>query len=197
MENEEKLEGKAGLGNGNPLQYSCLENSVDGGVWHGAVHGIHRESDLTEHACTHTRGRRDDCLCSLIEIGSECGCGYWELQGDRQVVLWEMRHSLYQLGSFCWMKKPFLALLFTLQANLITCFCFSASVDTLFLHLSCFLLISSGKCWMHLGSSAQLAVCFLPLNIKCLTPVCVSSVSSLSGLIAYCFLPISFDDLRY
>ena len=27
-------------GNGNPLQYSCLENSVDGGTWWVAVHGV-------------------------------------------------------------------------------------------------------------------------------------------------------------
>ena len=197
LENGEKLEGKAGLGNGNPLRFSCLENSVDGGAWRAAVRGVHRGSDPTEHACTHTRGQREDCFCFLREIGSECGCGYWELQGDRHIVLWDMRTNLYQLGSFCWMKKPLLPLLFMLQANLITCFCFSASVDTLFLHLNCFLLISSGKCWMRLGSSAQLSVCFLPLNIKCLTPLFVSSVSSLSGFIAYCFLPIIFDDLHY
>ena len=29
-----------GEGNGNPLQYSCLENSTDGGVWWATVHGI-------------------------------------------------------------------------------------------------------------------------------------------------------------
>ena len=28
-----------GEGNGNPLQYSCLENSMDGGVWRATVHG--------------------------------------------------------------------------------------------------------------------------------------------------------------
>ena len=27
-------------GNGNPLQYSCLENPMDGGAWWAAVHGI-------------------------------------------------------------------------------------------------------------------------------------------------------------
>ena len=27
-------------GNGNPLQYSCLENPMDGGVWWAAVHGV-------------------------------------------------------------------------------------------------------------------------------------------------------------
>ena len=29
-----------GEGNGNPLQYSCLENSVDRGAWWAAVHGV-------------------------------------------------------------------------------------------------------------------------------------------------------------
>ena len=29
-----------GEGNSNPLQYSCLENSTDGGAWQGTVHGV-------------------------------------------------------------------------------------------------------------------------------------------------------------
>ena len=29
-----------GAGNGNPLQYSCLENAMDRGGWQGTVHGI-------------------------------------------------------------------------------------------------------------------------------------------------------------
>ena len=29
-----------GEGNGNPLQYSCLENPMDGGAWKAAVHGV-------------------------------------------------------------------------------------------------------------------------------------------------------------
>ena len=28
------------LGNGNLLQYSCLENPVDGGAWWAAIYGI-------------------------------------------------------------------------------------------------------------------------------------------------------------
>ena len=31
-----------GEGNGTPLQYSCLENPMDGGVWQAAVHGVAR-----------------------------------------------------------------------------------------------------------------------------------------------------------
>ena len=29
-----------GEGNGNPLQYSCLENPTDGAAWWAAVHGV-------------------------------------------------------------------------------------------------------------------------------------------------------------
>ena len=29
-----------GEGNGNPLQYSCLENSMDEGAWWATVHGV-------------------------------------------------------------------------------------------------------------------------------------------------------------
>ena len=29
-----------GEGNGPPLQYSCLENPMDGGAWWAAVHGV-------------------------------------------------------------------------------------------------------------------------------------------------------------
>ena len=28
------------ISNGNPLQYSCLENPMDGGAWWAAVHGV-------------------------------------------------------------------------------------------------------------------------------------------------------------
>ena len=29
-----------GEGNGNPLQYSCLESSMDRGAWRATVHGV-------------------------------------------------------------------------------------------------------------------------------------------------------------
>jgi len=34
------LERSPGEGNGNPLQYSCLGNPVDGGVWWATAHGV-------------------------------------------------------------------------------------------------------------------------------------------------------------
>ena len=36
-----------GEGNGDLLQYSCLENSTDRGAWRAIVHGITEELDTT------------------------------------------------------------------------------------------------------------------------------------------------------
>ena len=37
---KEMLTHKNGEGNGNPLQYSCLETPMDGGAWWAVVHGV-------------------------------------------------------------------------------------------------------------------------------------------------------------
>ena len=49
-----------GVGNGNPLQYSCLESSIDRGTWQGTYSpwGL-RESDMTEHTLAHKEGKRE------------------------------------------------------------------------------------------------------------------------------------------
>ena len=47
-----KLGRSPGVGNGNPLQCSCLENSIDRGAWWVTVPGV-AESDMTEWAHAH------------------------------------------------------------------------------------------------------------------------------------------------
>ena len=39
-----------GVGNGNPLQYSCLENSMDGATWGATSLWGRKESDMTGQA---------------------------------------------------------------------------------------------------------------------------------------------------
>ena len=49
-----------GGGNGNLLQYSCLENPMDRGAWQATAHGAAKESDVTEvteHACRQSTGQ--------------------------------------------------------------------------------------------------------------------------------------------
>ena len=44
-----------GEGNGNPLQYSCLENSKDGGAWWATVHGVPKsQTGLSDFTFTFT-----------------------------------------------------------------------------------------------------------------------------------------------
>ena len=37
-----------GEGNGNPPQYSCLENPMDRGAWQATLHGVAKELDMTQ-----------------------------------------------------------------------------------------------------------------------------------------------------
>ena len=53
-----------GVGNGNPLQYPCLENPMDRGAWRATVHGAAKELDMTEleleRLCSE-KIHRDEC----------------------------------------------------------------------------------------------------------------------------------------
>ena len=57
-----------GGGHGNPLQYSCLENPMDRGAWRATVHGVAKESDMTEQLNNTPKYG----FCSWKHIMSEC-----------------------------------------------------------------------------------------------------------------------------
>ena len=63
--------GSPSIGNGNPLQYSCLENSMDRGAWWATVSGGRKELDTIEHAFTYT-GTCRRINCCAIPLVSCC-----------------------------------------------------------------------------------------------------------------------------
>ena len=50
-----------GEGNGNPLQYSCLENTMDREAWQATVHGVAKSQTRLKRLNTHTRKKVDAC----------------------------------------------------------------------------------------------------------------------------------------
>ena len=72
--------------NGTPIQYSCLENPMDGGAWKAAVHGVAegrtRLSDFTFtfhfHALEKEMATHSSVLAWRIPgMGSLVGCRLW------------------------------------------------------------------------------------------------------------------------
>ena len=60
-----------GEGNGNPLQYSCLENPLDGGAWQATVHGITKR--MTNNFTFHFMYRNGNCCVEQVFRGRNQG----------------------------------------------------------------------------------------------------------------------------
>ena len=74
--------GDSGEGNGTPLQYSCLENPMDGGAWWAAVHGVTKSrARLSNFTFTHWRRKWQPTPVVLPGEsqgwGSLAGCCLW------------------------------------------------------------------------------------------------------------------------
>ena len=84
--------GTFGEGNGTPLQYSCLENPMDGGAWKAADHGVAegrtRLSDFTftfhfPLTCT-GEGNGNPLQCSCLENPRDRGAWWAAVYGAAQ-----------------------------------------------------------------------------------------------------------------
>ena len=73
-----------GEGNGKPLQYSCLENPVDGGAWWAAVHRVTQSQTrlkrLSLHACIR-EGNGNLLQYSCLENPSDRGAWWAAIYG--------------------------------------------------------------------------------------------------------------------
>ena len=88
-------------GNGNPLQYSCLENSMDRGDWWATVHGVAKELDtpggsIATNFTLKSEGRLAG-LCDLL--GEEFG--------EKERFMMILRHELgtQKNGGVSWPQK--------------------------------------------------------------------------------------------
>ena len=64
--------------NGNPLQYSCLENPMDGGAWQAAVHGVTEgQTRLSNFTFTFMHWRRKWQPTPVFLPGESQGRGAW------------------------------------------------------------------------------------------------------------------------
>ena len=65
-----------GEGNGNPLQYSCLENHMDRGAWQATVQGVTKSwTQVNMHAHTYTVGGNiswcSQCVKQYMEVSQK------------------------------------------------------------------------------------------------------------------------------
>ena len=64
-----------GVGNGNPLQYSCLENSMDRGAWWATVHGFTKSgTGLKDEAGKHAVLRHVLSICFVRRAYTGATC---------------------------------------------------------------------------------------------------------------------------
>ena len=100
-----------GEGNGTPLQYSCLENPLDGGAWCAAVHGVaksrRRLRDFTL-IFTFMHWRRKWQLTPVFQPGesqgwqSLVGCCLWgRTELDTTEATQQQQYMLLLLHIFC------------------------------------------------------------------------------------------------
>ena len=88
--------------NGNPLWYSCMENSMDRGICWATVYRISK--DWTDWAHTYTQmsvSCFSYCITFMKDVTIYVGCNHWLL------CPWDSPHKNTQVGSHCLLQGIF------------------------------------------------------------------------------------------
>ena len=127
-------ESRAPFKNGSPLQYSCLENPMDGGAWRATVHGVAKSrTQLSDFTFTFTW---------LPTASFES----WDILTFHKYLLW----SLVDLQ--CWISFKFIAKWFSCMCEYINSFSDSFPMRVIM------------QCWAEFSvwcSRSLLNICFI------------------------------------
>ena len=153
----------SGEGNGNPLQYSCLENAMDAGVWWATVHGVARvehdwATSLSLSNETTINAQRSQVSKSFngrkVQSGMELrGGGRWKTPGPSSC-----NASLLSLVFRLYDYKPSLPgdAIFTASLHLLTLY---------LLHTLPKVILQVTVPRMSPSSTSSLSLCYLPLGL--------------------------------
>ena len=98
----------------HPLQYSCLENPMDGGAWWAAVHGVAKNRTLTEQLHFHFslscigEGNGNPLQCSCLENPRDGGAWWAAVYRVAQSWTWLKRlssSSMHNTGLPWWFSS--------------------------------------------------------------------------------------------
>ena len=117
-----RLEGSPGEGNGNSLQYSCLENSMNGGAWWTAIQRVTKSQTWLRTEYNNYKyhpGRSEEA--GLVgktrgrEASEEAVRRLREREGSRQEGVWEVRSERFEGGRatcqhWVWIREWWLGL---------------------------------------------------------------------------------------
>ena len=84
-----------GEGNGNPLQYSCLESPRDGGAWWAAVYGVTRSQTWLKRLSSNSSSIRQNG-CVLYSVKSKTCTNY--------KIMFRLSNILIILKDHCYIK---------------------------------------------------------------------------------------------
>ena len=92
--------------NGTPLQYSCLENPMDGGAWKATVHGVAEgQTQLSDFTVTFHFHALEK------EMATHSSVSAWRVPGTREpgglpsMGSHRVRHECSDLAAFLYQKK--------------------------------------------------------------------------------------------
>ena len=93
------LYSSVGGGNGNPLQYSCLENPMDQGAWWATIHGVAKSQTRLSGFCVCV------CVCVCVSVLK------YQQRFQLEINKWKIKNKYFCIR-IVWIKHIYMSLLY-------------------------------------------------------------------------------------